>query len=360
MRIVFDAYELFPGPGKSIGIYNYAKNLLKALIQVIDDDTEIFVICNTSNISDFNYDHKAVTNIIISKSPPGKIARIAWIYGQAALIIKKIKADVYFSPKGFLPKGISFLSPQTKTVVVIHDLIPLWYAEHFPGYFGWMEEMFINNLQKSSVKYSDRLIAISQATADDIALRLRRTKGISILYNGIPITKAGTRPFEKPYIFAMASHLPHKNYDGLLAAYRAYRAIEDAPLPLIICGVSESNQLGVITVKGLDDATLHAYYAYADLFIFLSLIEGFGFPPVEALAHGTPVICSDIPSLREITKGFANYVPPTLPEVVGKQIAQVLSQDTSVSIKEERKNIINEYTWHSCATGILNVIKSSE
>jgi len=360
LRIVFDAYELFPGPGKSIGIYNYAKNLLKSLVKEIDENTEIFVISNISNISDFSYEHGSVTNIIISNNLPGKIARLAWIYGRAAIITKKLNADVYFSPKGFLPKGISFLSPKTKTVVVIHDLIPLWYAKHFPGYFGWMEEIFINNLQISSVKYSDNLIAISQATADDIALRLRRTKGVSVVYNGIPITKAGPRPFEKPYIFAMASHLPHKNLDGLLSAYQAYRAIEDTPLPLIICGATVSNQPGVTTLKGLDDSTLHAYYAYADLFVFLSLIEGFGFPPVEALVHGTPVICSDIPSLREITKGLASYVVPTSSEVVGKKIAELLSQESPFGSKEERMKIINEYTWSSCAAGILRVIKSPE
>jgi len=358
LRIVFDTYELIPGQGKSIGIYNYAKYLLKALIQVVDDKTEIFVICNCSNISDFTYDHNAVTNVVISGGTPGKISRMIWSYGRAAMIIKRLGADVYFSPKGFLPKGINLLSPWTQTVVVIHDLIPLWYAEHYPGYFGWLEELVVNHSIISTVKFADKLIAISQATADDIAFRLGRTKGISVVHNGFSITEPGPRPVDNPYIFAMASQLPHKNADGLLAAYRAYRALENSPLTLVICGISELNQPGVVAVKDLDDTSLHAYYAYADLFVFLSLIEGFGYPPLEALAHGTPVICSDIPSLRETTKGFANYVPPTQAEVVGKKMATLLSQNTPVGIKKERMTIIHKYNWRSCANDVLGVIKN--
>ena len=231
MRIAFDVYELIPGQGKSIGIYNYAKNLLKALVQVIDDKTEIFVICNAANFADFTYDHEAVTNILISGGSPGKVDRLIWLYGRAAFMVKKLGADVYFSPKGFLPKAIKLFSPGSKTIIVIHDLIPLWYAEHYPGYFGWFEEMVVNHLIISSAKFADSGIAISHATADEIADRLGRKNGISIVHNGIPVTKPGPRPLDQPYIFALASRFPHKNTEGLLAAYRAYRAQVDAPLP---------------------------------------------------------------------------------------------------------------------------------
>lgn len=357
MRIVFDAYELIPGQGKSIGIYNYAKNLLKALVQVIDDKTEIFVICNPANIADFTYEHDSVTSVVLGDTP-GKFLRLIWIYGRAAWILKSLKAEVYFSPKGFMPKHLKLLSANVKTVVVIHDLIPLWYAEHYPGYFGHLEEFIVNSLMKSSVEHADSIVAISQATANDIKHRLGRTENIHVVHNGIPITVPAPRPFDKPYIFAMASQLPHKNIEGILVAYAAYRKLESKPLPLVICGVSNSNQLGVISVKGLDDATLHAYYAYADLFVFLSLIEGFGFPPVEALAHGTAVICSDIPVLREVTKGYASYVPPTQAKVVGEKMVELLAQTPSDEVKRERMAVADSYTWLACANGVLKAINS--
>ncbi len=357
LRIIFDAYELIPGQGKSIGIYKYAKNLLEAMLQLVDDNIEIIVICNALNSPDFTHQHKSISTIIISTNAPGKFSRLLWIYGRAATIVKKYKADVYFSPKGILPKGIKLLSAQTKTVVVIHDLIPLWYAEHFLGYFGWLEELFINQWITSSAKFADSVIAISKSTADDILNRLGRKSGVSIVYNGIPHCQAGPRPLNDAYIFAMASKFPHKNTQGVLNAYSAYRNQVINPLPLVMCGLSASNEPGVITITGINDATLHAYYAYAELFICLSLIEGFGFPPAEALAHGTTVICSDIPSLREISKDLAVYVPLNNPNAVGQQIIEALKTKITPELIKERTAIINEYTWQKCAEGVLFVIR---
>jgi len=358
MRIVFDAYELVPGQGKSIGIYIYAKNLLKALVQQLDDDTdtEIIVLANAGNIADFSYSHKNVKVEIIGVVP-GKLKRIGWLFGGAALRLKNLKADVYFSPKGFLPKALKFFSPGIKTVLVIHDLIPLWYKEHYPGQFGWLEELFINTSIVSSAKTADSVIAISQATADDIAQRLGRTSGVSVVYNGVAITQPGPRPFAQPYLFAIASTLPHKNAAGVLAAYQAYRQCSQAPLQLILCGIAEPNQEGVIAIKRLDEPSLHSYYEYAELFIFLSLAEGFGFPPVEALGHGTPVICSDIPVLQEVSKGLANYVPANEPQQVAKKIVEVLTQENTEAMKVVRKAILAEFSWSACAGGVLRVIR---
>lgn len=357
MRIVFDAYELLPGQGKSIGIYNYAKNLLNALAQILADDSEIVVICNTLNIADFNPTHPAIS-IKLIPNDASKIRRLAWLYGRAAWEIKQLKADIYFSPKGFLPLGIKMLSAKTKSAVVIHDLIPLWYKQHYPHYFGRLEELFINHAISNSVKQADLIIAISQFTAADITQRLGREKNIVTVYNGVLITEPGPRPYAQPYLFAMSSRLPHKNADGILQAYQLYRANTDKPLPLIICGISDPQQTGVIAVQGLDEPSLHAYYAYAEGFIFLSLIEGFGFPPIEALAHGTPVLCSDIEVLREIAQDQANYADLDQPALIAEKINILVNQDHTDASKEKRRQILEKYTWSSCANGILKTLKS--
>jgi glycosyltransferase involved in cell wall biosynthesis len=179
-----------------------------------------------------------------------------------------------------------------------------------------------------------------------------------VVYNGITTFPPSERQYSFPYIFAMASQLPHKNAAGILAAYQAYRNLVSDPLPLVFCGVSETSQPGVIALKGINDNDLHACYAYADLFVFLSLIEGFGFPPLEALAHGTPVLCSDIPSLREIGKNFANYVDPTQPNLVAKKMAELLTEKNSTSLNNTRSTISKEYSWITCATKILLAIES--
>ena len=356
MRIVFDVYELVPGQGKSMGIYNYAKNLLKAMLAVMDANTELLVLCNGKNQADFSYPNPAVSTIALGSGAPGKIARLGWFFGGAALTIRKLQADVYFSPKGFCPKGLKALSPGIKTAVVIHDLIPLWYAEHFPGHFGRLEELFINSSIVASAKYADKIIAISQTSADDIAARTGRKQRVSVVYNGVSITEPGPRPVAEPYIFAMTSPLPHKNAAGVLAGYQAYRALVTAPLPLYVCGSNATDQAGVTPLKNLSDADLHAYYANAELFVFLSFIEGFGFPPVEALAHGTAVLCSDIPSLREISQGMANYVDVQETTEIGRKIAELLTQENTAELRNQRITILDAYTWPACANGVLNVL----
>ncbi len=357
MRIVFDVYELTPGQGKSIGIYNYAKYLLQALARNIEAGMEIIVFCNPLNVADFTVDHPAFSTRIFT-STSNKFSRLLWFFLIASLKVRNVKANLYFSPKGFLPFGIKRLNPKIKTVVVTHDLIPLWYAEHYPGYFGRAEELFINYFISASAKSADKVVAISQATADDIEQRLGRKHDVTVVHNGIEIVPPGPKPFEEAYLFAMTSALPHKNSAGILAAYKAYRGLTDQPLPLFLCGVQDCSDEGVTILSKLDNSTLHAYYAYASLFIFLSRIEGFGFPPVEALAHGTPVICSNISSLREVSKNLANFVPLDEPELIGATIVKLLAQSDTESQRNERVNILKYYTWDSCAKKIIALFKN--
>jgi glycosyltransferase involved in cell wall biosynthesis len=353
MKIVFDVYELVLGQGKSIGIYNYSKYLLHALAQIIDKGTEIIVLCNELNVLDFRVDHPAITTHVVFFKRPDKLSRILWFLGGAAFIARKYEANVYFSPKGFLPLGLKLLIPKIKNIIVVHDLIPLWYSDHFPGYFGRLEELYINTALMSGIKRADKVIAISKATADDIISRIGGSVDIRIVHNGLTIYPPEKQPLAYPYIFAMTSHHPHKNAKIILEAYEIYRSLVNYPLPIVICGIEHTNQDGVQSIKGLSNTDLHTYYAYARLFVFLSLTEGFGFPPLEALAHGTPVLCSDIAALKEIAKDHVNYVDPSNAELVAKRMAELLDDST-----QPKKNAVNEYSWALCAKGVLNAIYS--
>jgi N-acetylglucosaminyldiphosphoundecaprenol N-acetyl-beta-D-mannosaminyltransferase len=356
LRVLFDAYELAPGSGKSIGIYNYAKNLLRELVALNDESVEFIVMCNTACVNDFTYSASNIKISIIGKYEPGKIARQFWMRCGAAFQVYKHGADIYFSPKGFLPNGLKLLSPRTKSVVVIHDLIPLWYREHHPGYFGWLEELIVNGSLIKSATTGDRVIAISQATASDIQRRLGRTVGIDVVHNGVPVSQPGKVPMSTPYIFAISSNLPHKNSEGLIAAYVKYREKAINPLPMVLCGVDQPPVDGIHAVKNLTDCELHGYYANARLFLFLSLIEGFGFPPLEAMSHGTKVLCSDIPSLREVTQNVANYVDPSAPDEICSKLLEILGRDAPP--RDLIAKSISQYSWEACAKGVLNTLKT--
>lgn len=356
--VVFDAYELVPGAGKSIGIYNYAKNLWRALQQDPAQRAGIkwCLTCNVANADDFPVlgDPALFRRHVFGTSAPGKIARQLWLRGGAAWTLRKLGASAYFSPKGFLPAGLGFALRGGPAVVTVHDLIPFWYQDKLPGYFGVVEERLVTGGLLHAVRQADTVIAISQATAADIKLRTGRDAGVRVVYNGVPFSPAAERPRPGRYLFAVSSHLPHKNLDGLLAAYRAYRAQASDPLPLVVCGVRQPDEAGVEAVRNVSDAELHSYYAHAEVVIFLSHIEGFGFPPVEAMLHGARVLCSDIPSLREVTRGQAVYVDQTDAAAAGRVLGELLKDagTSSREAAEARVRVAQTFTWAQCASGV--------
>lgn len=361
MDFVFDVAELAPGLGKSVGIYNYAVNLFHHMLPRIGDGMRLHVACNRGGMVDFDpAGHPSVTrHLVLDDDKPGTRARQAWLRFGAQSFARRVGAPGYFSPKGFIPGwfGPSF---GLKTVAVLHDLIPLWYAEHQPGYFGRLESMVVNNALMRTARHADELIVISQATAQDVSSRVMRSPARThVIYNGVPFKAPDpVHPLGgRPYMFAVSSALPHKNAAVLLAAYQRYRARTAEPLPLVVCGIDDPMQTGVTAVKGISDRQLHTYYAHADLFVFLSLIEGFGFPPLEALSHGTKVLCSDIPVMQEVTEGRARLVNPHDAGQIAEYMSDLLSVGTTTGAREAVSvQIAAKFDWDRCATQVLSVL----
>ena len=145
----------------------------------------------------------------------------------------------------------------------------------------------------------------------------------------------------------------------LLDAYQRYRSSTPHAVPMVVCGIDDPGLPGVTTIKGVDSQTLHTYYAHAELFMFLSLIEGFGFPPLEAMSHGTPVLCSDIAVLREVTRGEAVFVDPRQPALISVELARVLcDKEQMASRREAAMRVARSYDWRDCAQGVLAVLAS--
>lgn len=360
MRVLYDVFELSPRGGKSIGIYHYARQLLAALVEQLPDDVELVLPCHGDNIADFSLDMPGEL-LRLAPATPGKLARQWWTRHGIRHTMRRHDCDLYFTPKGFLPgwwggcQGI-------KTCAVVHDLIPLWYAEHHPGYFGWLESLIVNQGLARTCRHADGLITISQAAAHDIRRRLTRAKTPTVIHNGMTppprMAPRAARESAKPFMFAMTSTLPHKNAAVLLEAYRLYRAYAAEPLDLVVCGLDGCDQPGVTAVKGITPARLHAYYRDSVLFVFLSLTEGFGFPPLEAMLHGTPTLCADIEVLRETTRGNAVFVNPTDPAAVARQMAWCLSDQGAGSlaaIRASAASVVDSFSWRQCASEVLAV-----
>jgi alpha-1,3-rhamnosyl/mannosyltransferase len=148
----------------------------------------------------------------------------------------------------------------------------------------------------------------------------------------------------EPFFLCVTSTAPHKNLAALLAAYRNLRAhrsgiprlvlVLPTSKPRVQSGLNLNSRLadpGVHRLNGVTDDELAALYSAALATIVPSFEEGFGFPAVESMACGTPVVCSSSASLPEVAAGCAEFFSPDSPEEIEQAICRVLDSSTTRS-----------------------------
>ncbi len=225
--------------------------------------------------------------------------------------------DLFHSPDFVLPP----VGGRIPTLLTVHDLSFIRYPATFPAQLV----AYLNRVVPRSVARADHILADSEATRRDLAA-LWNVPGdkVTVLYSGVnarfrpvtpPAALAAVRARyglgERPYVLAVGTVQPRKNYALLVRAFRAVAATQ--PHTLVIVGgrgwlteglEAEIARQGLserVMMPGfVEDADLPALYSAADLFVFPSLYEGFGLPLLEAMACGVPVISSDASSLPEV------------------------------------------------------------
>lgn len=355
MRLVIDCFKLVKGKGKSIGIYNVALGIVRHLGEInsnhISDGIEIVVLGNNINRNDF--DVKGIKFIEVKNyNPFNKMHLVFWELLGVTRMLEKLKAD-----KVFFPRGFSALTHTVNDIVLVHDYIPFYYNEYFPGYLNRIENAYVMWRLKASVKNSKKIITISQASKEDIVKYSGvDEKKIVVIHNGCEeLENKFDKIITAKYICAMTSKLPHKNAKGIIQSYIEYCKIVKNPLDLVIIGLHDTNEFDVPNnirdkikcyryVESNDE--LHRIIAGSEVFLFLSLVEGFGLPPVEAIQLGIPVICSNVRSLQEIVGEVAITVDPTNYAEVAHSIANVLADNTiSAKVKKESLIIKENFSW---------------
>ena len=324
MRVVIDCFKLVKGVGKSIGIYNVALNLTKNLVRGqkefdngIIKNCELIVLGNSINKQDFDTD--GLKFIEIKKYDPlNRVHCILWELFAVSIVCKKLHADRIIFPRGYCA-----LTHPVKDIVIIHDLIPFYYSKYFPGVFNKIENIYIMNRLRASAKSCNQIITISESSKQDILKYCDVVEDkISVIYNACSRIDFNEYKEKKKnsYICAITSSLPHKNAKGILESYNKYCELADDPLNLIVIGIENvstcnlpQNVKSKITCYKYikDNKKLYKLIANSEIFLFLSLIEGFGLPPVEAMQLNVPVICSNTSSLPEIVGNAAVLVNPT-------------------------------------------------
>lgn len=363
MKIFYDFYEIAFDKGKSIGIYNYAISLLNALA-LNYEDVEFVVACSDEHKFDLPVNYNVYFKIVSPKYPTLK-QRILWRYHEAIKTAESVNADIYFTPKGFSP-GIAKRTSKPFIVVTIHDMIPFYYLEKHPDYFGFFQNLVITRTLLQSISIANGIITVSNFSKEKILKYYKKDADINVVYNGVSVLENKVSADNRaPYIFAITSNLPHKNKDNLINGYLAYARKTTNPLPLKVCGINKNDvdidigsDINISFIKYANPNEFKDLFSNATAFVFVPEIEGFGFPPLEALLYNIPSVVSDIPVLREVLAESAVFVDPYDTENIGQGI-QTLLADQAIyhRIINGKDDTISKYTWEKCAHQTMDVFK---
>lgn len=272
--------------------------------------------------------------------------------------------QVFHSPDFTLPPTMS-----APTILTVHDLAFLTAPEcAHPTLREYLEEVV-----PRSVRRATRIIAVSHSTAHDLVERLGTDAArITVIHEGVsswlkPATPGAAANadlpagLEGPYILAVGTLEPRKNYLRLLEAFAVLRG-RGVEHRLVIAGrkgwlyqpiFDKVRELGleeaVLFVEPVD-AELLELYRGADVFVYPSLYEGFGIPPLEALSCGTPVACSSGSSLPEIVGDAALLFDPTDTEAIACAIERILSDtELALTLREAGLRQAQRFSWRAAA-----------
>ena len=267
--------------------------------------------------------------------------------------------STYYTETSHLNKGV----PQ---FVTVYDMIHELFKEDFSS------RHFISNKKKLAVNRADQIISISHSTKNDlINLFDVDERKISVVHLGVELkdflNNRENRPTHlRPYILYVGQRNGYKNFNRFIDAFSKSRFLSKDFDVVAFGGVpfdkSELSYFRRINLEGSirnvqgDDCKLKEYYSSAGALIYPSLYEGFGLPPLEAMASGCPVISSNSSSMPEVVGAAGEYFDPTNVDSMIYAMESVLmsSSHSKELISRGYDNVIN-FTWQKCAVETLAV-----
>lgn len=366
MRIGVDARPL--REKQTSGIPRYVASLLTALAK-IDSKNEYVLYAHkefeASYGDNFTRKYGAVTRY-------GSV----WMQAELPWWLNRDKIDLFWGTQHILPLSMSH---NIKSVLTVHDLVH--YV--FPETMRPMNLLINKLIIPPSIRRTDAIVADTEWTLNDVRRFLNpQSKVMEVVHLGInpffyPRPKPESRQLIKeryglnqPFLLTLGTFEPRKNIKG---TFRAFSLLADKiPHHLVVVGqkgwknkdvvkdILKSHVIDRIHFMGyVEDPLIPVFYSAADAFIFPSLYEGFGLPPLEAMACGTPVVCSNVSSIPEVVGHAAELVDPQKPEDIARGILSIVDdskhrdQLTAVGLEQ-----VKRFRWETAAQKMLNVFQS--
>jgi glycosyltransferase involved in cell wall biosynthesis len=356
-------------PGQAGGMEWYVRNLIKEL-GALDDRHEWVVVTSPVNWHVFEVPRRKWTKIAyigddntpasylvqIPHCPPARRIRLRralaslrspWMprwYGSLNDLIRQQALDLWFCPLMYtLPLGVE---------IPVVNTIPDLQHEYFPEFFGPRELALRTMGYHYSCMQAATTIGISEFVAQDLLKRygLERTVGIPLALDPSYTVGAETvrrlvesvrlkYRLEDPFIYYPANGWRHKDHETLVRAFRLVRQ-KRSDLRLVLTGCefdvmdrvrpifeSFEEARAVRHLGYVDRRDTIGLYAAASAMVFPSRFEGFGFPLLEAMAFGTPIVCSPVASIPEVAGEAALYVDPDQPAALAEAVVRVLDDE---------------------------------
>ena len=293
-------------------------------------------------------------------------ASIYTVKEQIGLSLKIPKCDVFWSPHYNIP-----ILPirAKKRIVTIHDV----YHLAFQHILSLPQKIYAKFMLNKAVKRSDIVLTVSEFSKQEIIKYTGTSKDIKVIYNGIEPSWYKEQPVSLSerdnYILYVGNVKPHKN---LVRALKAFLLLKEKNLKFKIVGKKDNFITADMEVKKIAqklgnrveflgyvrDNELKKLYRKAKLFLFPSLYEGFGLPPLEAMACGTPVIVSKVASLPEVCGDAAYYVNPYDINDIARGMETVL-KDKGLQKELIQKGLkrVKLFSWEESAKKLIEVIE---
>lgn len=347
MRIIFDARWIFEKPS---GIGVYSTELIRRLPSILPE-AEFVVLFTSKELAERTLPTlpQNVEYRIVKYKPTSVKSQLFM-----PRIIKKLKADLYFSPNYLIPY-MAFSGPfksNTQCVTTIHDIIPLMVTDYAPDSKTSRMLKIYKYCIGLTVKLSKHILVDSDSTKRDIINQVSPTdtdiEKIHTVYIGVPERTA------KPIMHkAVINDLtdtqrvrqllyvgrldPYKNVPLLIQAANEAKKQLPFPIKVVIAGpederypqakeqAAQSHFIRTEFTGFISDEALCQLYADCDVLVHPSIYEGFGLPVVEAMRVGLPVICTDGGSLPEVAGEACRVVPTSSLDALVEAIIETLS-----------------------------------
>jgi len=299
-----------------------------------------------------------------------------WFEWRLPALLKKLKADAFVSPDGYIP-----LNLKIPVINVIHDINFL----HRPTDLPLLTRRYYNHFFPRFAQKSNAIITVSEFSRQDIVenYHIQEDK-VSVVYNGLrsrfkTLTEEAKQKIQNkksdflPFFMYIGSLHPRKNLEGILKAYDVFRKETGVEFRLLITGEAMFMTKGirnthkdmefkdeVIFTGRLSDESLSLTLALAFGLLFVPFIEGFGVPPIEAMASGVPVIASDRSSLPEVCGDAALLVNPDDPREIAQSMIRIYKEkDLKEKLISKGYDNIKRFSWDKSAEEFWEIIEKS-